>query len=101
MSERELAAAIRPNQTGSSTGGVMKSTVEITASPSAKRYTAASSLDSKPTRKLGSDEGGRALSASDRTVGLILAAHPQVRESPVRVFFLPNSIFYDLLRCYR
>jgi hypothetical protein len=49
-----------------------------------------------PTSKSGSDEAGRALSASDRTVGLIFAAQPQVRESPVRVFFLPNSIFVPL-----
>lgn len=75
----------------------MKSTVETTASPSVNRYTAASSLDSMPTSKFGSDEAGRDLSASDRTVGLIFAAQPHVRESPVRVFFLPNSIFIPFM----
>jgi hypothetical protein len=87
MSESEFAAAIRPNQAGSSTGGVMKSTVEMTARSSERRYTAASSLVSKPTSRLGSVEAGRSLSAADRTVGPILAAHPQVLARPVSVFF--------------
>ena len=87
MSESEFAAAIRPNQSGSSTGGVMKSTVEITAILSERRYTAASSLVSNPTSRFGSIETGRSLRASDRTVGPILAAQPQVLARPVRVFF--------------
>ena len=52
---------------------------------------AASSLDSKPTSRFGSVAAGKSLRASDRTVGPIFAAQPQVRASPVRVFFLPKN----------
>jgi len=43
-----------------------------------------------PTRRFGSEGGLRPESASDRAVGPIFAAQPQVRASPVRVFFLRN-----------
>lgn len=68
----------------------MKSTVEITAIPSETRYTAASSFFSKPTSRFESLDAGIPRKASDRTVGPILAAQPQVLASPVRVFFLPK-----------
>jgi hypothetical protein len=32
------------------------------------------------------------LSASDRSAGPILAAHPQVRDMPIRVFFLRKNM---------
>jgi len=35
-------------------------------------------------------EGFNAFSASDRSVGPIFAAQPQVRESPVSVFLFPK-----------
>ena len=57
----------------------MISTVLIMAISGDKRYTAASSAVSKPTRRLGSAGGLIADSASDRPVGLIFAAHPHVR----------------------
>jgi hypothetical protein len=56
------------------------------------RYTAASSLVSKPTSKLGSSEAFSPLSASDRSVGPILAAQPQVRERLMRVFFFLKNM---------
>jgi len=70
----------------------MKSAVVITAVSAETRYTAASSLVSYPTSRFGSVGLGRPRSASDRTVGPILAAHPQVRASPVRVFFRKRGI---------
>ncbi len=45
-----------------------------------------------PTRRFESEGGLRPESASDRTVGPIFAAQPQVRASPVRVFFLKKVI---------
>ncbi len=45
-----------------------------------------------PTRRLGSDGGVSPFNASDRSVGLILAAQPQVLARPVNVFFLKNCI---------
>jgi hypothetical protein len=33
------------------------------------------------------------LSASDRSAGPIFAAHPQVRDIPIRVFFFMKNIF--------
>jgi hypothetical protein len=87
-----LAAAICPNQWGSSTGGVMKSTVLITAASAERRYTAASSLVSNPTNRLGSLGMTSSFSASDRSAGPILAAHPQVRDMPIRVFFFRKNI---------
>jgi len=84
----ELAADICPNQYGSSTGGVIKSTVFIIAISSEILYTAASSEVSKPTIRLGSDDGVKPFSASDKSVGPILAAQPQVLARPVSDFFL-------------
>jgi len=49
MSESEFAAAMRPKSYGSSTMGVKKSTVSSAAMSSVNRYTAASSLVSKPS----------------------------------------------------
>jgi len=43
-----------------------------------------------PTSRLGSSGGVRPSSESDRAVGPILAAQPQVRDRPVRVFFLKS-----------
>ena len=96
QSEMEFAADIWPNQYGSSTGGVIKSTVLIMAISSVRRYTAASSAVSIPTRRLGSSGGVSPSSASDRSVGPILAAHPQVRDKPINVFFFTKSMTYSL-----
>jgi hypothetical protein len=52
------------------------------------RYTAASSEVSKPTSRFGSFDGWSAFRASDRSVGPILAAQPQVRDRFISVFFL-------------
>jgi len=49
-----------------------------------------------PTSRLASSGGGSPSSASDRAVGPILAAQPQVRARPVRVFFLNGFIRYIL-----
>ncbi len=53
---------------------------------------AASSEVSIPTKRFESEGGLKPESASDRTAGLIFAAHPQVRARPVSVFFLKNAI---------
>ena len=71
----------------------MKSTVLITAVSGERRYTAASSLVSNPTSRFGSLGMSSSLSASDRSAGPILAAHPQVRDIPIRVFFFMKNIF--------
>ena len=70
----------------------MKSTVLIKAISGETRYTAASSLVSKPTSRLGSFGVFSPLSASDRSVGPILAAQPQVRERLISVFFFLKNI---------
>jgi hypothetical protein len=70
----------------------MKSTVLITAVSAERRYTAASSLVSNPTSRLGSLGMTSSFSASDRSAGPILAAHPQVRDMPIRVFFFRKNI---------
>jgi hypothetical protein len=70
----------------------MKSTVLIMAISFDSRYTAASSAVSMPTIRLGSVGVGKPSSASDRAVGLIFAAQPQVRARPVSVFFLKISM---------
>jgi hypothetical protein len=72
MSERALAAAIRPKSNGLSTIGVKKSTVErivsASGSPSAPILkTAASSADSKPTSAPPPPCAGRADSSFARS----------------------------------
>jgi hypothetical protein len=81
----------------------MKSTVLTKAISGVRRYTAASSLVSNPTSKFSSTETSRSLSASDRAVGPILAAQPQVRDNPINVFFFKKPIIYSLLQiqCYK
>jgi hypothetical protein len=69
----------------------MKSTVLIMAISSDSLYTAASSAVSKPTSRLGSIGFDSPCNASDKSVGLILAAQPQVRARPVSVFFLNKA----------
>ncbi len=66
---------------------------------SVSRYTAASSAVSIPTSRSESSGGVSPSSASDRAVGPIFAAQPQVLESPVRVFFLKNFIRSPFLEC--
>jgi hypothetical protein len=63
-------------------------------------YTAASSEVSMPTSKLGSSGGVKPSNASDRTAGPILAAQPQVRDRPVKVFFLKSAICASSLCWY-
>jgi hypothetical protein len=70
----------------------MKSTVLITAESEERRYTAASSLVSNPTSRSGSLGMTSSFSASDRSAGPILAAHPQVRDMPRRVFFFRKNM---------
>jgi hypothetical protein len=52
------------------------------------RKTAASSSVSKPTSRSGCAGTGKCFRASDKTVGSIFAAHPQVFDTLIRVFFL-------------
>lgn len=59
--------------------------------------TAASSEVSNPTSRFGFADGVRPFNASDRTAGPIFAAQPQVRASPVNVFFLNKAIWYLLV----
>jgi hypothetical protein len=59
---------------------------------SLKRYTAASSAVSMPTSRFGSFGGANPCNASDRAVGPIFAAQPQVLARPVSVFFLNMTI---------
>ncbi len=73
----------------------MKSTVLMRAISSETRYTVASSHVSIPTSRLGSFDGFMISSASDRAVGPILAAHPQVRESAVNVFFFSKKAIFS------
>jgi hypothetical protein len=49
-----------------------------------------------PTKRFGSDGGVRPFSASDRSVGLIFAAQPQVLAKPVNVFLFKNCIYPSL-----
>jgi hypothetical protein len=74
--------------------------VLIKARFSDRRYTAASSQVSKPTRRLGSCDERSALSASDRSVGPIFAAQPHVRERPVNVFFFLKRVICPLQSFY-
>ena len=76
MSEKALAAAMRPNQYGSSTTGVKKSTVSTTASVGPRRYTAASSRVSWPARTRASSTFGSWRSTCARSAGRILQAQP-------------------------
>jgi len=50
-----------------------------------------------PTRRLGSVGGASPSSASDRAVGPILAAQPQVLAKSVSDFFLKNVMPYLLI----
>jgi hypothetical protein len=76
MSESAFAAAMRPNQYGSSTTGVKKSTVSTIAWPASSFQTAASSRVSCPTRALGSSVFGRRRRTCARSAGRILQAQP-------------------------
>ena len=71
-----FAPAMRPNQYGSSTTGVKKSTVSTIACASSSRYTAASSRVSWPTSARGSSVLGRWRSTCARSAGRILQAQP-------------------------
>src|SRR3954469_4754376 len=73
-----LVAAMRPKSNGSSTIGVKKSVVAMSAWLSFNRYTAASSAVSVPTsRSLGSAPfKPLAARISERTAGAILQPHP-------------------------
>jgi hypothetical protein len=47
---------------------------------------------------LGSSDISSPCNASDRSVGPILAAHPQVRDKPINDFFFLKNIFGSLLQ---
>src|SRR6478609_9785233 len=76
---------MRPKSNGSSTIGMKKSVVAISACSSLRRYTAASSAVSMPTISSGGS-GMRAvpLRISDSTPGAILQPQPPPCESEVR-----------------
>src|SRR5215510_13109884 len=76
MSLNELAAAMAPNVSGSSTMGVKKSTVCTSAVFSSSRYTPASSLVSNPTSTFGSVCRGSRRNTESSVPGLSLAAQP-------------------------
>src|SRR5690554_4662046 len=72
-----LVAAIRPKSKGSSTMGIKKSVVEITARSSSRAYTAASSREALPTHSLGSSFWVPLLAKIvDSTCGEILQPQP-------------------------
>ena len=84
-SEMALVAAMRPKSYGSSTMGMKKSVVAISACSSLSWYTAASSEVSMPTSSSGGS-GSRAvpLRISDSTPGAILQPQPPPWDSEVR-----------------
>ena len=85
-----FAAAISPNVPGSSTTGVMKSTVRIPMRSSSIRQSAASSPWLHEVRSL-SPTGGSAFKTSSSSAGPILAAQPLVRASSVKRIRLTSS----------
>src|SRR5688500_5932384 len=81
MSDRALAAAIRPNVYASSTTGVKKSVVSTNPWPPAIRTTAASSPSSRPTTSSALGEAGPvavspATTASSSPGGILQAQPP-------------------------
>src|SRR5215211_3152747 len=80
MSDRALAAAIRPNVYASSTTGVKKSVVSTSPWPPAIRTTAASSPSSSPTTSSALGEAGpvavRPATTASSSPGGILQAQP-------------------------
>src|SRR5215472_603562 len=76
MSLKEFAAAIWPNEWGSSTIGVKKSTVWTSAISALSWYTPASSLVSKPTSTFGSVGRGKPRKTESSKLGLSFAAQP-------------------------
>ena len=86
-----FAAAIAPNQYGSSTIGVKKSAVRTTAMSSVIRYTPTSSALAWPIRTFGSVMSGSCPSTWDRSDGLNFAAQPAQVESSVSLISILTS----------
>ena len=80
----EFAAAILPQTRGSSTTGVMKSTVRIPALFSSIFQRAASSPEAHEEKIRSSDGRGIFLSILERSAGPILAAQPLVVDISVK-----------------
>src|SRR5664280_29731 len=76
MSEKALAAAMRPQAYASSTTGVKKSAVASTAIPPSMRTAAASSPSSRPTSRSCDGTPTRPRTISSSSPGGILQAHP-------------------------
>ena len=72
----ELAAAMAPKSSGSSTIGVKKSTLATSTRPSPSSYTAASSGVSSPTSKFSSSVAGSTARIFSRSSGPSLQAQP-------------------------
>ena len=83
MSLRAFAAAIAPQEAGSSTIGVKKSTVATSARSGDSRKTAASSLVAASIRTLGSDASGRKRRTCAKSAEPSLHAQPEPWESEV------------------
>src|SRR6266550_8531005 len=83
MSEIAVVAAIWPNQNGSSTMGVKKSTVCTSARARSIRNTPASSAVAEPTSRFGLLNCGRSCKTSVNACCGSLAAHPAQEESEV------------------
>ena len=88
-SDRALAAAIRPQSYGSSTTGVKKSAVLMTACPPARRTTAASSPSSRPTISSGEGCPTSPATIRSRSPGAILQAQPPPCAVVVSLMSLP------------
>ncbi|KAG1483569.1 hypothetical protein G6F54_013529 [Rhizopus delemar] len=84
-SDSALVAAMRPKSNGSSTIGMKKSVVATIAWRSSRRYTAASSLVSRPpSSSAGAGSAGIPRSSSESTPGAILQPQPPPWASEVR-----------------
>src|SRR5438477_7741189 len=95
MSEIALVAAIWPNQNGSSTMGVKKSTVCTSARARSIRNTPASSAVAEPTSTFGFLNCGRSCKTSVKACCGSLAAQPAQEESEVSFSIRSNSSVSD------
>lgn len=98
MSESELAAAIAPNQYGSSEMGVKKSAVSTTAISSVIRYTPASSALDASTKTFLSVIFGSCPRTWDRSEGLNFDAQPAQIERLVNLMSIVTSPIYSLIK---
>ena len=96
---KAFAAAISPNFTGSSTTGVIISTVSIPTRDSSIFQVAASSPLLHDEIRDESFTTGRFLKIWSSSAGPILAAQPLVCASSVSLMFFPPSILFASVLC--